>query len=391
VKKITERMPRLTKKSVKQLLASIPQHLLEEIGQETKVDYNVSRLYGERMFKLIVFAMLRSETPSTRLLEHLYNTPYFSAFIGKGGHKTRHSSIADRISNMNPEYFKAIFEWAVEHYGKMLNNNSVFKRLKRFDSTMVTISSALVDWGMRVGKPPQKGPRKVQLKFTMELHAKLPASVKSFFHQDRLSEERALKQAIEEAKLEEGDIAIFDNGLKSRQTLIGFDNQGIKFVTRGIAKTRYETQQTHSRIKGRQADGLKFIRDEKVYLYGNAFDLIEHPFRLIEVEILDKAERLIFITNIWDLNAMQLARIYRQRWDIEVFFRFLKQQLGIKHLINRSENGVQIQIYCALIAAILLLVFKITNKISGYKTAKLLFAEQLFILFVNELNAKNPP
>jgi IS4 transposase len=119
--------------------------------------------------------------------------------------------------------------------------------------------------------------------------------------------------------------------------------------------------------------------------------LIEHPFRLIEVETLDKVERLIFITNIWDLNAMQIARIYRQRWDIEVFFRFLKQQLGIKHLINRSENGVQIQIYCALIAAILLLVFKITNKISGYKTAKLLFAEQLFILFVNELNAKNPP
>jgi hypothetical protein len=164
VKKITERMPKLTKKSVKQLLAALPQHLLEEIGQETNVDYNVSRLYGERMFKLIVFAMLRSETPSTRLLEHLYNTPYFSAFIGKGGHKTRHSSIADRISNMNPEYFKAIFEWAVEHYGKMLHSNSVFKRLKRFDSTMVPISSALVEWGMRVGKPPKKGARKVQLK-----------------------------------------------------------------------------------------------------------------------------------------------------------------------------------------------------------------------------------
>jgi hypothetical protein len=94
--------------------------------------------------------------------------------------------------------------------------------------------------------------------------------------------------------LEEGDIAVFDNGLKSRQTLMGFDNQGIKFVTRGIAKTRYEIQQTHSSIKGRQADGLKFHRDEKVYLYGNAFDLIEHPFRLIEVETLDKGQRRVF-------------------------------------------------------------------------------------------------
>jgi len=384
-------MPRLTKKSVKQLLASIPQHLLDEIGQETNVDYNVNRLYGERMFKLIVFAMLRSETPSTRLLEHLYNTPYFSAFIGKGGHQTRHSSIADRLSTMNPEYFKAIFEWAVEHYGKMLKDKGPYKKIRRFDSTMIATSSALVDWGMRVGRPPKKGPHKVQLKFTMELHSKLPASVKSFFDQPYLSEENALKEAILEAQLEEGDIVVFDKGLKSRKTLKVFDQQGIKFVTRGAVNTRYEVVEPHSKIKGRKADGLKFIQDVKVHLHTDNNQLMKHPFRLVEAESLDSGERIIFLTNVWDLSAMQIARIYRQRWDIEVFFRFLKQQLGIKHLINRSENGIQIQIYCALIAAILLMVFKLTNKISGYQNAKLLFAEQLFILFVNELNAKHPP
>lgn len=141
---------------------------------------------------------------------------------------------------------------------------------------MIATSSALVDWGMRVGRPPKKGPHKVQLKFTMELHSKLPASVKSFFDQPYLSEENALKEAILEAQLEEGDIVVFDKGLKSRKTLKVFDQQGIKFVTRGAVNIRYEVIETHSKIKGRKADGLKFIQDVKVHLYTDNNQLMEH-------------------------------------------------------------------------------------------------------------------
>lgn len=379
----------MTKKSVIQLLKSIPQSQLERIGEQTGVDSNVSRLYGDRMFKLLLFAMLRGDRISTRIMEYLYNTPFFKALSGKGDHQTRHSSIADRLSSMPPEYFQQIFQWVLERYAKVLGKNRLFKKIKRFDSTMVPISSALVDWGMRVGRPPDEGYQKVQLKLTMEMHAHLPASVKSFFDQGHLSEEIALKEAILSSALSPGDIVVFDRGLKSRGSFQVFDFEGVNFVTRGAPNTKYEVLEVHRKIQGRIADGLRFIQDVKVHLYTDGGEVMEHPFRLIEAETPETRESIIFLTNIWDLSAMEIARIYHYRWDIEVFFRFLKQELGIKHLINRTENGVQIQIYAALIAAILLLVFKISNNIPGYHIAKMLFLDDLLIILVNEL--KSPP
>lgn len=322
-------------------------------------------------------------------MEHLYNSPFFKALSGKGDHQTRHSSIADRLSSMPAQYFEQIFHWVLERYAKVLRSNKLFKKIKRFDSTMVPISSALVDWGMRVGRPPDEGHQKVQLKFTVQMHASLPASVKSFFDQAHLSEETALKEAILCCDLGQGHIVVFDRGLKSRESLRSFDLKAISFVTRGAPNTKYEVLETHRQIKGRKADGLRFIQDVKVHLYTDGGQIMEHPFRLIEAEILKTGERIIFLTNIWDLSAMQIARIYKHRWDIEVFFRFIKQELGIKHLINRTENGIQIQIYAALTAAILLLVFKISNNIPGYHLAKMLFLDDLLILLVNELKA--PP
>jgi DDE family transposase len=384
-------MAKLTKRSVKQLLECFPKQLLSKIGEQTGVDKNVSRLYGDRMFKLLLFSMLRSDRISTRVMEYFYSTPFFNALSGKGGHTTRHSSIADRLMKMNPEYFEQLFEWSVSYFGKQLPGSGLLKKIKRFDSTMVGISSALVEWGMRVGRIAKEGHPVVQLKFTMGMHAHLPSSIKSFFDQSHLSEETALKEAILASELQQGDLVVFDKGLKSRKTFQSFDNQNIRFITTGSTNIRYEALKKHRNIKGRKADGLRFIQDVKVHLYGDSKQLIEHPFRLIEAEILENGESIFFITNIWDLSAMQIARVYKHRWDIEVFFRFIKQQLNIKHLINRSENGVKIQIFSALIAAILVLVFKFGNKIPSYKIAKMKFEDDLLLLLVNELKEKTPP
>lgn len=379
----------LKRQEVQKIFKGIPDDLLAQIGEQTNVDYNVSRLYGARMFKLLVLAMLRSDRVSTHTLEYLYNSPLFNALTSKPDQGTRHSSIASRLSKMNPEYFRQLFEWSMEHFSKLIPAKTpLLKKIKRFDSTMVAISSALVDWGMRVGRPPKDKPQQVQLKFTMGLHANLPCSLKVFFDQAHLSEETALKDAIQAAQLQKGDIVVFDKGLKGRKTLKSFDDQGIHFVTRGAANIRYQPLETHKRIKGRKADGLQFVQDTKVYLYADGHQLIQHPFRLIEVQTLDTDKKLCFVTNIWNMTARQIAQIYRARWDIEVFFRFLKQQLSIKHLINRSQNGVQIQIYTALIAAMMLLVFKISNKISSYKIAKMKFEDDLIILLVKELQIK---
>ena len=77
------------------------------------------------------------------------------------------------------------------------------------------------------------------------------------------------------------------------------------------------------------------------------------------------------------LGAKDITELYKQRWDIEVFFKFLKQKLNFRHLMNRSENGIKIMLYATLIAATLLLVYKKKNKLSVIKIMKQRFVQEL--------------
>ena len=65
-------------------------------------------------------------------------------------------------------------------------------------------------------------------------------------------------------------------------------------------------------------------------------------------------DELVLATTLVDLPAEQIVKLYEYRWQVELFFRFLKQVLGCKQLLSTKQEGVQIQIYCALIAALLL-------------------------------------
>ncbi len=85
----------------------------------------------------------------------------------------------------------------------------------------------------------------------------------------------------------------------------------------------------------------------------------------------------MFITNNENLSAPEISTLYKRRWDIEVFFKFLKQELNFSHLINRSENGIKVMLYTTLIASILLLVYKKTNGLKGYKIMKQRFVQEI--------------
>lgn len=373
-----------------ELLSQIPPALLTQIGEQTKVDHSVQKLQGRVMLELLCLAMVRSDRHSTRLLEHLYNSFFFAVHSTKDNtHQTRHSSIASRLSTISSEYFKQILDWAFEHFFEQIHEDKFFKNIKRYDSTMVKISSALVEWGMRVGAKPKNCPRQVQLKVTLGMKGGFPKDVQ--IHQDQhfLSEQTALRHAIENSTHTEEEMVCFDLGLTERKTFQSFDNQGIRFVTRGGDNLRYHTVKSEQQLPPDQ-DGLRFIQDSTVHLYASGHKLLEHDFRLVEVEIIETKKRLYFISNIDELSAPQIAQIYHHRWDIEVLFRFLKQELNLKHLLNHSRNGIEVQVYVALLVAILLTVFKKVNRLKGYKLVKLEFEEQLLVHLALSSQGKSP-
>ena len=126
-----------------------------------------------------------------------------------------------------------------------------------------------------------------------------------------------------------------------------------------------------------KTDSLKIYSDSWVYLFSEGSKKANHPVRYIKCKQLTTKEELVFVTNIADLPPEQITDLYKRRWDIEVFFKFLKQQLNFSHLINRSENGIRIMLYSTLIAAVLLLVYKKKNGLSGYKIMKQKFVQDL--------------
>ena len=77
------------------------------------------------------------------------------------------------------------------------------------------------------------------------------------------------------------------------------------------------------------------------------------------------------------MDAHHIADIYKKRWDIEVFFKFIKQELNLKHILVRTVNGVEVMLYVTLITAMLLKVYQKLNNLKGYKISKMRFAQEL--------------
>jgi len=96
------------------------------------------------------------------------------------------------------------------------------------------------------------------------------------------------------------------------------------------------------------------MRDEVIVLVSQQEVGPEARLRRIEVWVEEKNETMVFVTNNLKLAARTIARIYKERWQIELFFRWVKQTLKIKHFLGRSENAVRIQIAVALIVFLLL-------------------------------------
>jgi hypothetical protein len=255
--------------------------------------------------------------------------------------------------------------------------------LKRYDSTMVATSAHLID-GMRVGNSSYG---KRQVKFSTELKGEGLIRVEFFSDQAYLSEETALTQLINESKHQDEEIIVFDRGLKNRDTLVQLA-QTVPFVTRGKTNLRYEQIQTNNQLPD-DTDTLHFVQDSWVYLFRDGHRKVKQPFRLIEAKVLQNGERLLFLTNITDLKADQIAQLYKDRWDIEVLFKFLKQEMNLSHLISADQNAIESVLFITLIAAMLILIYKAKNDLKSYKIAKIRFFNELqTTLLLDFMNAE---
>lgn len=159
-----------------------------------------------------------------------------------------------------------------------------------------------------------------------------------------------------------------------------FDAAEAYFVTRAKDNMRYEVEERNYNID--ESCGL--LGDSAVRLTGvKTARLYPNPLRLVEYRDSDNGEMLRFITNNFDISALEVANIYRNRWQIEVFFKWIKQNIVIKTLWGYSENAVKTHLWVAICAYLIVARIKAT-----YDTPYSI-TEILSILHVSALEKAN--
>jgi len=359
---------------INKLLSFIPDDKLQHIAFDTSVDKYAKKLQGELLFKLLFYCLLTEKETSLRGMRSALECALFQAMGNKFNTPTiSHSSISERLNSIKVEYFEKIYQHCIEAYKSNFKKEA--KDVVRFDSTIVSLSTKLLKIGYQVKGSKAESYR--MLKFTVGF-SDIPECICFYTSQSHTSENIALRQAIIETQLPKASkTVVFDRGISSRDSYDLLTKNNIQFVSR-INDNPKQTIHTANKIKKKiQTDTLTIISDSWVYLYTERKTRSEYPVRLIKAIKKSDKESIVFISNMDSLTPFEITEVYKSRWGIEVFFKFIKQHLNFSHLLNRTENGIKVIMYVTMTAAILLLEYKQLKKLKGYKLTKQKFAYDL--------------
>lgn len=364
--------------NVEKLLQLIPEEELEFLSVSSDVNHQTKKLFGSTVFKLLLFSMLNSNKVSYRVMEKIVSSSSFIQFLGEPL-DVKYNSIRDRICTINAVFFEQLFQKIFLLYNKQLKEE---KSAIKVDSTYVGIASKLVSWNMQNGR---KNASANQIKYSVSLKGSLPCDVQVFTDKKFISEDLALSKCILENIFSKESIVVFDRGLQSRKKFDKLGEAQINFVTRISPQAATKIIQANQLKNEIETDSLIIHEELEVKLRATDKSWTKSNYRLIKATRKESQEQLIFLTNNFELTTEEITVLYKQRWEIEMFFKFLKQHLNLTHLVSRNENAIKVILYMTMIVAILMLAYKKLNKISSYKIAKLSFEIELDNLMIKQI------
>ena len=208
--------------------------------------------------------------------------------------------------------------------------------LLSLDSTLISVCVSMFDWASYV-----------QTKGAVKLHLVLN-------HQGYLPQYAVISdgktadvKVAQQMEFAPGTMLVMDRGYEDHSWWRTLTGGGVYFVTRLKDSTGYAI------LAEREVPAGTILRDEEIMLLSEKNHSDPMRLRRIEVWVEEKQDTLVFVTNHPKLAASTIAAIYKDRWQIELFFKAIKQSLRIKTFIGTSENAVHIQIWTALIAVLL--------------------------------------
>ncbi len=330
--------------TLNQILQVIPRAEFEAAVRETQAERHARGYRCWDQFVAMIFGHLAGADSLREICGGLASCGGGLAQLGTK--KTAKSTLAyanrHRDWRLYEKVFYSLQRSCTSHLG--LKTKFRFKNpLLSLDSTHIQMCSELFPWA---SYSRQKGGLK--LHFTLNHAGYLPAAL--VITTGKTSELFVARRQ----RFQAGTILLFDRGYIDFKWFRQLDDQGVDFITRRKANTAYEVLKSERFENG---------TDERIRFTGAASQK-KYPksLRLVTLH-KDNGECFQFLTNNTTLSAQTIAAVYQDRWQIENFFRFLKQNLQIKSFLGTSANAVWTQIWTALIAMLLVRYLQLKSKL----------------------------
>ena len=236
--------------------------------------------------------------------------------------------------------------------------------LMSLDATVIDLCATMFDWAkFRLTKGA------VKLHLLLDHDGYLPSF--AVISEGKKHEVRVARQL----RFAPGTILVFDRGYTDYEWFVSLLKQGVYFVTRLKENADYGVVEE---LAVPQRRGV--LRDQVVFFYKLAQAGLDAYFRRVEFYDEDRDRVLVFLTNHMKLAAATIAAVYKERWQIELFFRALKQSLRVKTFVGTSAKALKTQLWTALIAMLLVKYLQLKSSF-GWSLSNLvaLLRQQLFV------------
>ena len=374
--------------SIKAFEELLPSKRLERLALTYELDATQSiKLSGPLMFLTLLRTILSHQEVSLRLMA--------DDFLDATGVQLHYSTLSKRLSRMTVEYFHDVFDYLAKVLKDEINPKSHGPLSVRIvDATTVTLSAKLCLFAIK-SRTNQHGGTHGSIKTIISLEGKMPTFLHLCSTKSELSDNVAIGDTVSSIS-EPGQLWVFDRGCESRDKLFAIHNTGAFFLTphhtQGLRVDRVVWESGSSappsHIPRCKENDYVITRVEECVFESSAWSskkFAKMPLAVMRGYRYDWRKRegwkpLDLMTNmpisedgtmIGPYTFEEVGRLYRNRWQIETFFKKIKGHLSFDHLLNRSQNGIEIMIYMTLIAAMLMIWYRLkTQMTDGWNIVK---------------------
>ena len=350
-----------------QIMEFIPWTSFARIVARYGGDFGVRSLSCPEQFRAMAFAQLTNRE-SLRDIETCLLANQAKLYSMGFRSQVRRSTLADANEGRDWHIWADLAALLIKRARKLYCNDSFGIELTNtvyaLDATTIDLCLSLFPWA-----PFRKTKAAVRLHTLLDLRGNIPA----FIH---ISDGKTHEvNVLDMLAFEAGAFYIMDRGYLDFARLYALHQAGAFFVTR--AKRGMDAHRLYSMPTDRSTG---IICDQRIRLNG-FYIAQDYPEQLRRIRFKDpeSGKTLVFLTNNTALPALTIAALYKSRWQVELFFKWIKQHLRIKRFIGNSENAVKTQIWCAVATYVLIAIVKKELQLDASSTRCYRFFRCLFL------------